>query len=83
MTVIAAVAVVMAVVQFAKKALPTVIQGAFAVGIVVVASAGVTVYKYIAEGLPFTFAAVTFLIQVVVGAMGAYGLVKAAAGEPK
>lgn len=83
MTVVAAVAIVVAVVQFAKKALPTVVQGAVAVGLVVVVSAGVTAYKHVAEGLPFTIAAITFLVQVIIGAMGAYGLVKAAAGEPK
>lgn len=82
MTVAAAIAIVVAVVQFVKtKLLPTVIQGAVAVVFTVIVSVGVTLYKYVAEGLPIDFGAITFCIQVVVGAMGAYGLVKVAAGK--
>ena len=82
MTVAIAVGIVLAVVQFVKtKLLPTVIQGAVAVVFTVIVSVGVTAYKYVAEGLPLDFGAITFAIQVIVGAMGAYGLVKVASGK--
>lgn len=81
MTTIQAIAIVMAVVQFAKKVLPTVIQGAVAVALVIVTSVAVTAYKFLAEGLPFTLEVVTFLISVIVGAMSAYSLIKVASRD--
>lgn len=81
MTTVAAIAVVMAIVQFLKKAFPQIIQGSVAVVLVILASAGVTVYKFLSEGTPFTFAAITFLVTVIVGAMSAYGLIKVAGGN--
>ena len=80
MTTIAAIAVVMAIVQFLKKALPQLIQGPVAVVLVVLASLGVTAYKFLSEGIPFTIAAITFLISVIVGALSTYSLIKVAGG---
>lgn len=80
MTTIAAIAVVMAIVQFLKKVLPQLIQGPVAVVLVVLSSLGVTAYKFISEATPFTLAAITFLISVIVGALSAYGLIKVAGG---
>lgn len=77
---VAAIAIVMAIVQFAKKLLPAVVQGPIGVALVVIVSAGVTAYKYVAEALPFNFGAITFLVAVIVGAMSAYSLIKVAAG---
>lgn len=82
MTEVAAIAIVMGIVQFLKKLAPTVIQGPIGVALVVVFSAGVTGYKYIAEGLPFNFGAITFLVAVIIGAMSAYSLIKVASGTP-
>lgn len=82
MTVASAIAIVVAVVQFVKtKLFPTAIEGAVAVVFTVAVSVGVTLYKYVAEGIPINFGAITFAVQVVVGAMGAYGLVKVASGK--
>jgi len=82
MTVAAAVGIVLAIVQFTKaKLLPSIIQGPVAVVFTVLVSVGVTLYKYVAEGLPINFGAIMFCIQVIVGAMGAYGLVKVASGK--
>jgi hypothetical protein len=80
MTTISAIAIVMAIVQFVKKALPKLnITGPVAIALTVVASICVTVYKYISEGLPLTFAAIVFCVEVIVGANGAYNLIKVAA----
>lgn len=81
MTTVAAIAVVMAIVQFLKKAFPQIIQGSVAVIIVVLSSIGVTAYKLISEGTPFTSVAITFLIGVIIGSMSAYGLIKVAGGN--
>ena len=81
MTTVAAIAVVMAIIQFLKKAFPQLIQGSVAVILVILSSIGVTAYKFISEGVPFTLAAITFLFSVIVGAMGAYGLIKVAGGN--
>lgn len=81
MTVPIAIGIVMAGVQFVKKIFPA-IAGVAAVILVVVFSAGVTVYKYINEGIPLNFSAIVFFAEVVIGAMGAYGLIKTAAGNP-
>jgi putative effector of murein hydrolase LrgA (UPF0299 family) len=81
MTTVAAIAVVMAIIQFLKKAFPQLIQGPIAVIFVILFSVGVTAYKFISEGVPFTLAAITFLFSVIVGAMGAYGLIKVAGGS--
>ena len=80
-TVAAAIAATAAGVQFIKKLLPSVVQGVVAQGITVVVAIAVTAYAYVSSGTPFTFAAVTFLIAVIVGAMGAYGLIKVAGGS--
>jgi hypothetical protein len=80
MTQLQAIAVVMAIVQFLKKVLPNVIQGPVAVVLVVLASVGVTAYKFLSEGTAFTFAAITFLIAVIIGALSGYGLLKVAGG---
>jgi hypothetical protein len=81
MTQIAAIALVMGIVQFFKKLLPTFIQGTAAIVLVVLASVAVTFYKFVNEGLPLGFTAVTFLIPVIVGALSAYSLVKVAGGN--
>lgn len=81
MTVPQGVAIVVAVVQFCKKLLPTLIQGVVAQILAVVVSAGVTAYKVISEGGVFNFAAITFFVEVLVGAIGAYGLIKVAGGS--
>ena len=76
MTTVSAIAIVMAVVQFFKKLLPQFVQGTAARVLVVLASVGVTLYKYINEGLPLTFAAISFAVTVIVGALSAYSLLK-------
>jgi hypothetical protein len=81
MTTVAAIAIVMAIVQFLKKALPQLIQGPVAVMLVVLSSVGVTAYKFISEGGFNPITAITFLFSVIVGAMGAYGLIKVAGGS--
>ena len=81
MTTVAAIAIVMSVVQFAKKLLPTVVQGAVGEALVVVVSIGVTAYSYISTGKPLDFGAITFLIAVIVGSMSAYALLKVAGGS--
>lgn len=78
MSTVTAIAIVMAIIQFCKKLLPTLVEGTVAMVLVVIASVGVTLYKFIAEGLPITLAALTFLIAVIVGAMSAYSLIKVA-----
>lgn len=79
-TTAAAIAIVVAIVQFLKKVLPQFIQGPVAIVLVVLASVGVTAYKFLSEGIPFTLAAITFLISVIVGALSAYSLIKVAGG---
>jgi len=74
------IAIVVAVVQFAKKVFPL-IQGTAAVALVIAASVAVTFYKFVNEGLPLGFAAITFLVPVIVGALSAYSLVKVAGGN--
>jgi len=81
MTQIAAIALVMGIVQFFKKLLPSFIQGTAAIVLVVLASVAVTFYKFVNEGLPLGFAAVTFLVPVIIGALSAYSLVKVAGGN--
>ena len=80
MTTVAAIAIVVAVDQFAKKVFPL-IQGTAAVALVIAASVAVTFYKFVNEGLPLGFAAITFLVPVIVGALSAYSLVKVAGGN--
>jgi tellurite resistance protein TehA-like permease len=81
MTTAAAIAIVMAIVQFFKKVFPTIVQGTIAIALVFVSSIGVTLYKFLNEGLSLTFVAVTFLVTVVIGAMSAYSLLKVAGGK--
>lgn len=81
MTTVTAIAIVMGIVQFLKKALPKIIQGPVAVILIILSSVGVTAYKFISEGIPFTFAAITFLVSVIIGAMSAYELIKVAGGK--
>lgn len=76
-----AIAVVMAVVQFLKKWLPNVIQGAVATTLTLVMSLAVTLFKFLSEGLPLNAGAIAFFFEVVVGAMGGYGLLKVAGGS--
>ena len=81
MSSVSAIALVMGIVQFFKKLLPCFIQGTAAIVLVVLASVAVTFYKFVNEGLPITFAAVTFLVPVIIGALSAYSLVKVAGGN--
>ena len=81
MTTVSAIAIVMAIVQFFKKLLPSLIQGTAARVLVILASIGVTLYKFLNEGLPLTFAAITFAVTVIVGALSAYSLVQVAGGN--
>ena len=76
-----AIAIVMAVVQFLKKWLPTIIQGAIATTLTIVMSVAVTLFEFISEGLPLNAGAIAFFFEVVVGAMGGYGLLKVAGGS--
>lgn len=80
-TVVAAIAIVTAIVQFLKKWFPRIVQGPVAVALVVLASVGVTAYKFLSEGIPLSFAAATFLVQVIVGVMSGYELIKVVAGK--
>ena len=75
-----AIAIVMAVVQFLKKLLPTIIKDLVATVVTVLTAVVVVVFKYVSEGLPLNFGAITFLIEVIVGAMGTYGLITVAGG---
>jgi uncharacterized membrane protein len=75
-----AIAIVMAVMQFFKKVLPTIIKDMVASVLTVILSVIVVVFKYVSEGLPLNFGAITFLVEVIVGAMGGYGLLKVAGG---
>jgi len=81
MTQIAAIALVMGIVQFFKKLLPNFIQGTAARVLVILASIGVTLYKFLNEGLPLTFAAISFAVTVIIGALSAYSLVQVAGGN--
>ena len=76
MSTVSAIAIVMAAVQFFKKLLPSVVQGTAARVLVILASIAVTLYKFLNEGLPLTFAAITFAVTVIVGALSAYSLLK-------
>lgn len=66
----------MAAVQFFKKLLPAFVQGTAARVLVILASVAVTLYKFLNESLPITFAAITFAVTVIVGALSAYSLLK-------
>lgn len=81
MTIVQAVAIVMAVVQFLKKLLPTIVKDLVATILTILVSVAVVIFKYVSEGLPLDFGTITFLISVIVGAMGAYGLVSMAGGN--
>jgi hypothetical protein len=81
MSTVQAVAIVMAIVQFAKKLFPTIVKDVVATVLAVVCSVGVTAYKYLSEGLPFDFSAIMFAVQVIIGATAAYGLIKVASGS--
>jgi uncharacterized membrane protein YfcA len=81
MSSVSAIAIVMAVVQFFKKLLPNIIRGTAARVLVILASIAVTLYKFLNEGLPLTFAAITFAVTVIVGALSAYSLVQVAGGN--
>jgi hypothetical protein len=81
MTTVSAIAIVMAVVQFFKKLLPSLVQGTAARVLVILASIAVTLYKFLNEGLPLTFAAITFAVSVIIGALSAYSLVQVAGGN--
>ena len=80
MSIAIAVAFVCSAVQFIKKVVPS-ITGTAAIVAVVICSAGVTVYNFVNSGTPITIAALLFFVQVVMGALGAYSLVKVAAGS--
>jgi uncharacterized membrane protein YfcA len=81
MSTVSAIAIVMAIVQFFKKLLPNVVQGTAARVLVILASIGVTLYKFLNEGLPLTFAAISFAVTVIIGALSAYSLVQVAGGN--
>ena len=81
MSTVESIAIVMAIVQFFKKLLPNVVQGTAARVLVILASVGVTLYKFLNEGLPLTFAAITFAVSVIIGALSAYSLVQVAGGN--
>ena len=81
MSTVESIAIVMAIVQFFKKLLPNVVQGTAARVLVILASVGVTLYKFLNEGLPLTFAAITFAVTVIIGALSAYSLVQVAGGN--
>jgi len=81
MSTVEGIAVVMAVVQFFKKLLPNVVQGTAARALVILVSIGVTLYKFLNEGLPLTFVAITFAVSVIIGALSAYSLVQVAGGN--
>ena len=81
MSSVSAIAIVMAIVQFFKKLLPNVVQGTAARVLVILASIGVTFYKFLNEGLPLTFAAISFAVTVIIGALSAYSLVQVAGGN--
>ena len=81
MNTVEAIAIVMAIVQFFKKLLPNVVQGTAARVLVILASVGVTLYKFLNEGLPLTFVAITFAVSVIIGALSAYSLVQVAGGN--
>jgi hypothetical protein len=80
MTVPAGIAIVVSIVQFAKKVLPNIVKDAIALIITILASLGVAVYKTLSEGGAFTFQTIVFFVEVLVGAMGAYSLAKVASG---
>jgi len=80
MTQVQAIAIVMAVVQFLKKWLPNVIKDVVATVLTIAMSVAVTLFKFLSEGLPLNFGAITFLLEVIIGAMGAYSLVTVAGG---
>jgi len=81
MTTVTAIGVVIAIVQFFKKLLPGVVQGTVAVILVFLSSFGVTAYKFISEGNPLSFAAISFMVSVIVGALSGYSLLKVAGGK--
>jgi hypothetical protein len=81
MNTVSAIAIVMAVVQFVKKLLPSIVQGTVARVLVILTSVAVTLYKFLNEGLPLTFAAITFAVTVIIGALSAYSLVQVAGGN--
>ena len=81
MSTVSAIAIVMAIVQFFKKLLPNVVQGIAARVLVILASIGVTLYKFLNEGLPLTFAAISFAVTVIIGALSASSLVQVAGGN--
>jgi hypothetical protein len=58
-----------------------VVQGVVAQVLVIICSIGVTLYKFISEGLPITLAAITFLVAVYMGAIASYSLIKVAGGS--
>lgn len=74
MSVLEGIAAVAVIVQFLKKIFK--LEGPYAVILVVIACIGVTAYKGILEG--FGFSLILFFIQVLVGSMGGYELIKAA-----
>ena len=80
MTIPTAVATVMAIVQFAKKLFPKIVQGPVAIVLVILSSIGVTLYKYVTEGLPITFDAFVFCVEVIIASLSAYSLIKVAGG---
>ena len=80
MTVAIAIAFVCTAVQFIKKVFPA-IQGNIAVALVVLLSVGTTLFKYLNEGLPITIAALLFCVEVVIGALRAYSLIKVSSGN--
>lgn len=81
MTTVAAIALVVGAVQFLKKLAPDFVQGTVAQVLVIIASVGVTLYKYLSEGLPLTIAAIAFLVAVYAGAIASYSLIKVAGGS--
>ena len=81
LTIAAAIAITIAVVQFVKeKLIPTLWDKLGDVGkfvTSVLAAAGVTLYKYlIRDNLPLNLTAVSFLVQVFIGAWFGYEVLK-------
>jgi hypothetical protein len=82
MSVAIAIGFVMTAIQFLKKIIPS-LAGTAATIAVIVLSAGVTGYKFINEALSIGLPVIVFFVEVVVGALGAYSLVKVAGGNER
>jgi hypothetical protein len=75
------VAIVQAIKEFGAK-LNFVISGALAFVITIVACVGVTAWETVKAGLPLVSVATLFiLVQVIIGAVGGYGIIKKISGK--